>query len=97
MGQAEDLAETEFHSLIAAIRAQADVLKKMILTEEEKQEWNKILTDFDNTIQAQVYSTFYHLSMYQLEGWRELVDGEGSGDETSSGTSACGGPQIAQR
>lgn len=97
MGQAEDLEETEFRSLITAIRTQADLLKQTILTEDEKQEWNKILTEFDNTIQAQIYSTFYHLSKYQLEGWRELVDGEGDGKETFAGTSVRGDPSLSQR
>jgi hypothetical protein len=97
MGQAENLEETEFHSLIVAIRTQAEALKQTILTEDEKLEFHKTLKDFDNAIQAQVYSTFYHLSMYQLEGWRELIDGEGGGEETSSGASACGGPPLSQR
>jgi hypothetical protein len=97
MGQAENFEEKEFHSLITAIRTQADVLKQTILTEDEAQDYHKTLNDFDNAIQAQIYSTFYHLSMYQLEGWRELIDGEGGGEETSPGASACGGPPLSQR
>ena len=97
MGQAKDLEATEFHSLIAAIRTQADLLKQTILTANEEQEWNKILTDFDNTILDQIYSTLYHLSIYQLEGWRELVDGQNDGEETSAGTSACGDRSLSQR
>ncbi|HEX3026578.1 MAG TPA: hypothetical protein VHR42_05060 [Clostridia bacterium] len=97
MGQAKDLEITEFHTLIAEIRAQTDLLKETILTEDEKQEWNKILTDFDNSILNQVYGTLYHLSKYQLEGWRELIDGEGDGEKASPGTSACGGPSVSQR
>lgn len=83
MEQATDREAEEFYQLIGAIRAQCDSLKKLILTREEKKEREKILTEFDNTIQAQVFGTIDHLSSYQLKGWRELIDG---GEDGRDGT-----------
>jgi hypothetical protein len=55
----------------------------MILSKEEEDEENKILSDFDNTVQLQVFSTINNLVKYQLNGWRELVD---EGDDGEDGT-----------
>ena len=64
----------EFHSLMTAIRAEADLLQKMFLADEEEKEETEILDKFDGVIQTQVLSTLTNLALYQLRGWRELID-----------------------
>lgn len=89
MEQATDREAAEFYQLTGAIRAQCNSLKKSVLTPEEKKERESILAEFDNTIQAQVFSTTDHLSSYQLKGWRELIDGGDDGrDATDPAQSA---------
>ena len=73
----------EFHSLMAAIRRESAELKKVILTKDEEEEGRKIFVEFDEAIQNQVFSTLNYLVKYQLNGWRELVDG---GDNIDDGT-----------
>lgn len=81
MEQSEEPEITEFRSLVDAIRAESALLKNVILNKEEEEEEMKILDDFDNTVQIQVYSTINNLVKYQLDEWRELVDGgDGGGD-----------------
>ena len=64
----------EFRGLMAAIRTKTALLQKMILSEEEEKEETEILSKFDSAIQAQVFSTLTNLVLYQLRGWRELID-----------------------
>ena len=64
----------EFRSLMAAIRTETVFLQKMILSEEEEKEETEILGKFDGVIQVQVFSTITNLALYQLRGWRELID-----------------------
>ncbi|MCI1965846.1 MAG: hypothetical protein LKJ17_06920 [Oscillospiraceae bacterium] len=71
----------EFYSLIRAIQTESDFLKQAVMTPEEQQERSNVLTNFDNTIQAQVLSTIDHLASYQLHGWRELIDGGENAEE----------------
>lgn len=86
MEQSADPEITEFRSLIASIRAESDSLKNMFLSHEEEDEENKILKDFDDAIQTQVYGTLEHLMSYQMNGWRELVDG---GNDSGGGTGSA--------
>ncbi|MVB09690.1 hypothetical protein CAFE_03550 [Caprobacter fermentans] len=79
MERSEEAKIPEFRSLIAAIREEAGPLKDVILSKAEEDEENKILSDFDNAVQIQVFGTLEHLKAYQLNGWRELVDGEDDG------------------
>lgn len=64
----------EFHSLIAAIRAESDLMKKVILSEEEEKEENEILGKFNSVVEIQVSTIITNLAVYQLIGWRELID-----------------------
>ncbi len=64
----------EFRSLMAAIRAESDLMKKVILSKEEEKEENEILCKFNSVIEAQVFSTIFNLVIYQVRGWRELID-----------------------
>jgi hypothetical protein len=77
---------TEFHNLMAAIKTESAFLKKIILTEEEAKEESKILSEFDGTVQAQVFGTLNHLVRYQLDGWMELIDDGDDGDDSEDGT-----------
>lgn len=74
MGQTTTPEFLEFRGLMAAIRTKTALLQKMILSEEEEKEETEILSKFDGAIQAQVFSTLTNLVLYQLRGWRELID-----------------------
>jgi hypothetical protein len=65
----------EFHGLMTAIRTESALLQKMILSEEDGKEETEILSEFDSAIQAQAFSTLTNLALYQLRGWRGLIDG----------------------
>lgn len=82
MEQGEKSEIAEFRSLMAAIRAESDLLKKTILTEEEATEELKILSEFDGAIQTQVFGTLNHLIEYQMNGWMELIDDGDDGDDS---------------
>lgn len=64
----------EFHGLMTAIRTESASLLKMVLSEEEMAEETDVLSEFDSAIQAQIFSTLTNLVLYQLRGWRELID-----------------------
>jgi Ni,Fe-hydrogenase maturation factor len=64
----------EFRELIAGIRAETDLMKKVILSEEEEKEENEILCKFRSVVETQVFSTIVKLAIYQLREWRELID-----------------------
>lgn len=64
----------EFRGLMTAIRAESDLMKKAILSKEEEKEENEILCKFNSMVEAQVFSTIFNLVIYQLRGWRELID-----------------------
>ena len=64
----------EFRRLMAAIRTESDLMKKVILSEEEEKEENEILCKFTSAVETQVLSTIAKLAIYQLRGWRELID-----------------------
>ena len=66
---------SEFCDLMAAIRTEAALLGKMILSQEEEKEELEILSKFDSSIQAQVFSTLTNLCLYQVRGWRGLING----------------------
>ncbi|WP_283610656.1 hypothetical protein [Faecalispora anaeroviscerum] len=72
----------EFSTLMTEIRTESKVLEKMFLTQEEKEEENRIISEFDITIQSQAFNTLNNLKIYQLSGWRDLVDG---GDDSDDG------------
>ena len=74
MEQISESETAEFCRLTEDIRNQINSLKKMILTEEEKDEQSKILQNFDDAIRSQVLGTLEHLMIYQISGWRELAD-----------------------
>lgn len=64
----------EFRGLITAIRMESDLMKKVILSENEEKEENEILCKFCSMVETQVLSTIFNLVIYQLRGWRELID-----------------------
>ena len=64
----------EFRELMAAIRIESDLMKKVILSEEEEKEENEILCKFRSVVETQVLSTIVKLAIYQLREWRELID-----------------------
>ena len=64
----------EFRGLITAIRTESELMKKVILSESEEKEENEILRKFCSTVETQVLSTLFNLVIYQLRGWRELID-----------------------
>lgn len=82
MDQEKNTEVTEFHNLMDSIRHESASLKDVIMTKEEQKEKSKIINEFDQTIQVQVFSTLNHLQVYQIAGWRELVD---EGDEDDEG------------
>lgn len=81
MERSEESKISEFHSRMAAIRAEFDSLKKVVLSKEEEQEESKMLSDFDSAVQTQVFGTLEHLMAYQINGWRELADGGDNGED----------------
>lgn len=64
----------EFRGLMAAIRTKTALLQNMILSDAEGKEEMEILNKFDRVIQVQVFSTITNLALYQLRGWKELID-----------------------
>ena len=64
----------EFRGLTAAIRTESDLMKKVILSKEEEKEENEILCKFNSMAETQVLSTIVNIAIYQLRGWRELID-----------------------
>ena len=64
----------EFRGLMTAIRTESAFLQKMMLSDEEEKEETEMLSKFDSVIQSQVLSTMTNLALYQLRGWRELID-----------------------
>lgn len=64
----------EFRGLMAAIKTESDLMKKVILSEKEEKEENEILCKFNSMVETQVISTIFNLVIYQLRGWRELID-----------------------
>lgn len=65
----------EFRGLITAIRKESAALQKMILSEAEGKEEIETLRAFDSAVQSQTFSTLTNLVLYQLRGWRGLIDG----------------------
>lgn len=74
MDQTTILELSEFRSLMRAIRAQAAYLQDLILSDTEEKEEMEILNKFNGVIQMQVFSTIANLTLYQLRGWRELIN-----------------------
>ena len=74
MEQTIDSKLNDFRDVMAAIRIETDLMKKVILSEEEEKEENEILRRFNAVVETQVFSTLINLAVYQLRGWRELVD-----------------------
>lgn len=64
----------EFRSLITAIKTEIELLKEVVLSETEEKEENEILCRFITVVETQVFSTLYNLAIYQLRGWRELIN-----------------------
>ena len=74
MEQTISLELLEFRGLMAAIKTESNLMKKVILSEMEEKEENAILCKFNSVVDAQVFSTIINLAIYQLRGWRELID-----------------------
>ena len=64
-----------FYSLLTELKLQIESLKDTILSEDIQKEENKILTDFDKEIESQAVGTLNNLAIYQIRGWRDLIDG----------------------
>jgi C4-type Zn-finger protein len=65
---------SEFRGLMAKIREEIASMKKAVLSDEEEKEENEILSKFNSVIETQVFSTIFNIALYQLRGWRELID-----------------------
>lgn len=65
----------EIRGLMTVIRTESALLQKMILSEDNGKEETKILRAYDSAIQAQAFSTLTNLVLYQIRGWRGLIDG----------------------
>ena len=74
MEQATTPELQEFRRLMNEIRTESDLMKKVILSEAEEKEENEILCKFKSVVEAQVFSTITNLAIYQLIGWRELIN-----------------------
>jgi hypothetical protein len=74
MEQTSTVQLNEFRELINAIRSETVFLLQTIVSAEDEKEEGEILSKFDNAIQTQVFSTLTNLVIYQLRGWRELID-----------------------
>lgn len=74
MGQIDNKELLEFRSLIAAIKSEIELIKEVVLSDKEEKEENEILCKFISVVETQVFSTFYNLAVYQLRGWRELIN-----------------------
>lgn len=74
MEQTSTTELNELRELINAIRSETVFLLQTIVSSEDEKEENEILTKFDNVIQTQVFSTLTNLVLYQIRGWRELID-----------------------
>ena len=64
----------DFEVLMSNIREQTALLKNLVLSEEDIIEETKALEEFNSAIKAQIFSTLNNLIIYQLRGWRELID-----------------------
>jgi hypothetical protein len=65
---------SEFRGLMAMIREEFALMKKAVLSDEEEKEENEILSKFNSVVETQVFSTIFNIALYQLRGWRELID-----------------------
>jgi len=65
----------EIRGLMTVIRTESALLQKMILSEDNGKEETEILRAYDSAIQAQAFSTLTNLVLYQIRGWRGLIDG----------------------
>ena len=74
MEQTSTMELNGFRDLMNAIRTETVFLLQTILSAEDEKEEGEILSKFDNVIQTQVFSTLTNLVIYQLRGWRELID-----------------------
>ena len=70
----------ELRSLTEQIRAESGLMKKTVLSDEEEKEESEILCKFISAVEAQVFSTIFNLEVYQLRGWRELIDERDGGE-----------------
>ncbi|MGE4352887.1 MAG: hypothetical protein AB7D36_02230 [Oscillospiraceae bacterium] len=68
--------QLEFRSLMAAIREEAAMLEKTILSEEEEKEESALLQKYDELLRSHAISTLNILAQYQLGGWRDNIDDE---------------------
>ena len=65
----------EFSDLITAVITETALLKNVILSEEAGKEEAEILRGFNSAIQTQAFSSLTNLAIYQLRGWRAVIDG----------------------
>lgn len=64
----------EFRDRMAEIREKSVALQKTVLSEEEEKEENQILGELDNAIQVQTFSSLQNLVLYQIRGWKAVID-----------------------
>ena len=63
-----------FRGVISEIITETELMKKLMLSDEEEKEENEILCRFKDVVEKQVFSTIVKLAIYQLREWRELID-----------------------
>lgn len=74
MGQSRCPEFVEFRSLMVKIKAESALMKKVIQSKTEEQEESEILRDFSSVVETQALGTLYNHVIYQLNGWKELID-----------------------
>lgn len=64
--------------LIAEVKKESAELKKLFLTEEERNEMKKSVGFFDSRMQAMAFFTLRNMESYLTDGWKSLFEYENS-------------------
>ncbi|MBW7572348.1 hypothetical protein [Caproiciproducens faecalis] len=67
--------------LLAEIRKQSVLFRKVFLTEQELLEEQKTAEAYDSKMKWTVPFTLHNLEAYQRSGWKELIDKGDAGNE----------------
>ncbi|SDI30872.1 hypothetical protein [Alteribacillus bidgolensis] len=63
-----------FKKLLSHIRAEAENVQTLFITEEELNKRERVLSFFDARMQATVYYTLKNIEGYQQHGWKRLFE-----------------------
>lgn len=66
----------ELKNLLHEIREEAIELRKIFLSEEERNEMQDTIEAYDSKVQDLMLGTRVHLAIYKDYGWKELIYGE---------------------